>query len=490
MILEPLYKYGFNIDTTHNFAFFLGTESGELLKRFIELIFFSIIIYMIVSEFERNKKREYKYLIVGFIALFISRVVISLILFSKIFSADKFFRFGVVITVIDSYLETIALLLLVSGFIFPIFKNKTLIFQKVLVYLISIITIITASTYVFFKSGILQAKYTIAIPELMQIFVLIFPFYILSKSEYQKINYKKSILLAFFIYLLIPLINFVSYFTIGRVDARLLIVQHPLPFLSILLLMRTVYLTLVDKAFLKTKLKMTEEEVKHEKEMNKLKDDFVSIVSHELKTPITSMKLYLSLLNSGKFGKMTFNQKKAVLTLADENNRLSDLINDLLTISKIEAKKLVLDKTEFDLPEIIDKMYIENAKDKEIKVINKIKPISVFGDKPRLKQVYINLINNAIKFSDKKGAITLNSGIEKKKWFLSVKDTGIGIEKDKIPKMFDKFYQIEDILIRKNQGIGLGLSIVKSIVQLHKGNIIVKSELDKGTEIKVLIPNK
>jgi len=77
-----------------------------------------------------------------------------------------------------------------------------------------------------------------------------------------------------------------------------------------------------------------------------------------------------------------------------------------------------------------------------------------------------------------------------KNWFLSVKDTGIGIEKDKIPKMFDKFYQIEDVLTRKNQGIGLGLSIVKSIVQLHKGDIIVKSSLGKGTEIKVLIPNK
>jgi len=88
------------------------------------------------------------------------------------------------------------------------------------------------------------------------------------------------------------------------------------------------------------------------------------------------------------------------------------------------------------------------------------------------------------------GTIVLRSGADKNNWWFSVKDTGIGIKSDEIPKMFDKFYQIEDILTRKNRGIGLGLSIVKSIVQVHNGKIIVKSKIGKGTEITIRIPNR
>jgi len=117
------------------------------------------------------------------------------------------------------------------------------------------------------------------------------------------------------------------------------------------------------------------------------------------------MKLYLSLLSTGKFGKVLPKQRKTILTLSNENNRLSDLINDLLIMNKIGAGKLNLDKTKFKLSEIIDKMYIENAKVKGINVNNKIKNLTVFGDKARLKQVYINLINNATKFSDRGGTI-------------------------------------------------------------------------------------
>jgi len=490
MILESLYKYGLNIDTFHSFAFFLGTDTGELLKRLIELIFFSIIIYMLISEFKVNRKREYKYLIVGFFALFVRQVVISIILFSKVFSTNKFLRFETVITLMDGYLETIALLLLVSAFIFPIYKEKTLLFQKRMVYVLFLITTITFFTYILFKSGMLPDKYTIAIPEAIQILILASPFYMITKAGYKKIKYKKSILIAFFIYLLIPLINFISYLIVGSVDPRLVIVEHPLPFISILLIMRTVYLTLVDKAFLRTKLKKSEDIVKHERDMGRLKDHFISFVGHELKTPITSIKLYLSLLSAGKFGKILPKQKKAILTLSNENNRLSDLINDLLIMNKIEAEKLRLDKSKFKLSEIIDNMYIDNAKAKGINVVNKIKTLTVFGDKDRLKQVYINLMNNATKFSNKGGLITLNAGTKNKNWWLSIKDTGIGIHNDEIPKMFDKFYQIEDILTRKNPGIGLGLSIVKNIIQLHNGKIDVKSEIGKGTEIKITIPNK
>ena len=134
-------------------------------------------------------------------------------------------------------------------------------------------------------------------------------------------------------------------------------------------------------------------------------------------------------------------------------------------------------------------MYIDNAKDKGINVINKTGKLRGLGDKAMLKQVYINLMNNAVKFSDKRGKIVLNAGKDKKNCWFSVRDEGIGIHKDKIPKMFDKFYQVGDVFTRKNQGIGLGLSIVKSIIQLHDGQIDVKSKVEKGTDIKISIPN-
>lgn len=490
MIFDSLFKYGLNADTFHRFSYFLGTEAGELLKNFVEMIFLSIIVYMIISEFKKNGKREYKYLIVGFFALFASQAVTSIILFSKVFSVDRFVRFDIVLTIIEGYFETAALLLLVSAFIFPIFKKETIRFQKIMLSTFLIITLTIFSTYLFFKNGPLQIRYTLSILEMMQIFVLVTPFYVLNKLDYKKLRYGKSILLAFFIYLLIPLMNFISYMISGYVGPKLRIIEFPLPFISILLLMRAVYLTLVDKAFLRIKLKKSEDDVKHEREMNKLKDHFISVVSHELKTPVTSMKLYLSLLFSGKFGKILPKQKKAILTLSDENTRLFNIIDDLLIMNKIEAKKLVLDKSKFKVLEIIDPIYIENAKSRGISVNSKIKNLNVFGDKARLKQVYINLINNATKFSNNKGNIVLDAGIEKKNWWFCVKDTGIGIEQGEISKMFDKFYQIENTITRKNSGIGLGLSIVKSIVNLHKGNVQVKSKIGKGTEIKVIFPNR
>ena len=104
------------------------------MKRFIELVFYLVIIYMIISEFKRDRKREYKYLIVGFFALFFRQAVMSIILFSRIFSVNGFMRFGVLIWFIDTYLETAALILIVSAFVFPAFKEKTFTFQKRIIY--------------------------------------------------------------------------------------------------------------------------------------------------------------------------------------------------------------------------------------------------------------------------------------------------------------------------------------------------------------------
>jgi len=484
MLFEALGKYLFNINTFHTFNFFLGTDAGELIKRFTELVFFGIIIYMIFSEYNRHKKREYKYLIVGFFALLFRQAVMCTILFSRIFGIHKFTRFNVIIGFMDNYLEIIALLLLMVAFIFPVFERKTIAFQRRIISSILMITALTVFSYTLFRFKVLEQVLGLAILDIVQIAVLLTPFIILLRV---RVRYRKSVLLAFFIYLLIPLTNIISLVTIGDIDVRLMVIQQPLPFLSILLLMRTVYLKLVDKAFLRTKLKKSEERVEYHKELNKLKDHFISVVSHELRTPITSVKLYLALMQQGKFGLISSKQRKALQTLMNENNRLSDLINDLLIINKIEAHKIALEKEKFRLMEIIDPLYINIAKSNGIKVINKVKDFMVFGDKAKLKQVYINLINNAIKYSEG-GSIELSSGSRKNEWFLSVKDTGIGISEDEIPKLFDKFYQVDNTLTRKSQGVGLGLSIVKHIVDLHKGRVEVESKIEKGTKFAVWIP--
>ena len=308
------------------------------------------------------------------------------------------------------------------------------------------------------------------------------------RGQYQKIKYSKSILLAFFIYLMIPFINLISYILTGGIDPRLVVIQRPLPFISILLLMRTVYLKLVDKAFLRSRLVDSEKMLEHERELNRLKDHFISIVSHELRTPITSIKLYLSLFRNGKFGRLTRKQEKALLTLANENDRLGDLITNLLTINRIEANKLVLEKEEFFLSDIVDDLYLNIARDKGIKVRNSTVKIKVDADKKMIKQVFINLMNNAIKFSDKDGKIEISSGKNNREWWLSVRDYGIGIPKSEIPKLFNKFYQVDNTLTRKNQGIGLGLAIVKNIVEMHKGRIEVNSEVNMGAEFRIIVP--
>lgn len=476
------------IEAFHSFTYFLGTSSGELLRRFIELIFYLIIIYMIFSEFRKNSKSEYKYLIVGFFALLGRQLFMCSILFGKIFGVINFNRFAVVILLIDQFLETLALLLLVAAFIFPAFKHIKLKFQKIVLLSFYSIALIVFSTYILYKAGYLGENSQILFLNIIQIAVLVAPYFFLWKGRPHNIKYLKSIMLALFIYLLIPLISLISLSIFGYLDPRLMVIQHPLPFISILILMRSVYLTLVDKAFLRTELEKSKESLEHERELSKLKDHFISIVSHELRTPITSIKLYLSLLKQAKFGTVSSSQENAIKTVINEVNRLSDLIDNLLTITKIEAHKLVLEKSDFNIKELADELYIGIADNKGIRVYNKLKSFIVHADRNRLKQVYINLMSNAIKFSQKGGSITLASGRKGNEWYFSVKDAGIGISKDEIPLLFDKFYQVDNTLERKNQGIGLGLAIVKHIVELHKGRVEVKSNLGKGSEFIVWIP--
>jgi signal transduction histidine kinase len=194
------------------------------------------------------------------------------------------------------------------------------------------------------------------------------------------------------------------------------------------------------------------------------------------------------LFNEGKFGKLSKKQDSAMKVIKDESTRLSGLINDILDLARLEEKRMKLNIADFDLYSFFkENIYYSLANKKGLQIINKVKPgfvISVDSDK--FTRALINLISNAIKYTDK-GSITL-SAKRNKHIEITIKDTGKGISEQELKKIFDKFYQVEHYMTRKERGTGLGLAIANEIVRLHKGKITVKSKLGQGSEFTIIIP--
>ncbi|MDP4085346.1 MAG: ATP-binding protein [Bacillota bacterium] len=222
------------------------------------------------------------------------------------------------------------------------------------------------------------------------------------------------------------------------------------------------------------------------KRLEQMRKDFVANVSHELKTPVTSIKGFTETLLDG-----AMNDKEALNAflsiIQKESNRLQTLIQDLLDLSKMEQNSFILNIHEFDLISTLKEIItmLENkASLKKIKLIfnPEQEHLWIKGDVNRLKQVFINLIVNAIAYTPEEGTVTVAilEIVEKVRVF--VKDTGMGIEKEEIPRIFERFYRVDRARSRNSGGTGLGLAIVKHLVEAHKGNIHVKSEIGKGSE--------
>lgn len=246
--------------------------------------------------------------------------------------------------------------------------------------------------------------------------------------------------------------------------------------------------------------------------LERLKSEFTSIVSHELRTPLTAIKNSLDIMLSGKTGETTPAMNK-FLDMAKRNvTRLSGIINDLLDLTKVEAGKMDFrfEKASINAPVEFVKNTFENlAKEKNITLLAETEPglPETYIDTQRLEQVITNLVSNAVKFTNENGRILIKTetvsdeDIDKDKLFdvknpvfykkyvkVSVTDSGIGIAQDDIPKVFDKFQQIENSLSRKNGGTGLGLPIAKQLIEAHSGFIWVESELNCGTTFSFVIP--
>lgn len=239
-----------------------------------------------------------------------------------------------------------------------------------------------------------------------------------------------------------------------------------------------------------TERKHSEEEIK---KVMQMKDEFVSTVSHELRTPLAISKEGLSLLRRGKAGEMTSQQKEIVEMAASNIDRLAFLIDDILDVSKIEAGKMPLYRESVDAAELVQENcrgWALRVKAKEINFCLDVPPKSIILDidKMRFMQILSNLISNAFKFTPEKGKITVTVEEEEAGVKFSVIDTGVGIPQEDLPRLFEKFYQGERTYGPGMYGTGLGLNIVKSLVELHGGRISVVSEPGKGSTFSFIVP--
>lgn len=224
------------------------------------------------------------------------------------------------------------------------------------------------------------------------------------------------------------------------------------------------------------------------KKLEQMRKDFVANVSHELKTPITSIKGFTeTLLDGAMHNEETLEYFLSIIL--KESDRLQSLIHDLLELSKIEQHGFKLELQTINIVQMLKEIIIilqGKAEAKEI-ILESLSEKDVFiqGDLNRLKQVFINLINNAIAYTPKAGKVQAIIEEKNDEVLVHIKDTGIGIEEKEIPRIFERFYRIDKARSRNSGGTGLGLAIVKHLVEAHHGYITVKSKVGKGTTFTV-----
>ncbi|NJD51770.1 MAG: PAS domain S-box protein [Candidatus Methanoperedens sp.] len=226
-------------------------------------------------------------------------------------------------------------------------------------------------------------------------------------------------------------------------------------------------------------------------EADNVKTEFMSNITHELLTPLTSIRGFVELLNDGTMGKINAEQKKSLEIIFRNSDRLIRLIKELLDTSNLENNKLGLQFGLVSLNSILSKTIQDihpQANDKQITIIKDIQQLpEIWGDEERLVQVITNLLINAIKFTPHKGKITIKAEEDFEHIKISISDTGIGIPADKLNSVFERFYQVDGSAKRKYGGVGLGLSICKSIIDKHYGKIWAQSN-GKGSTFYILLP--
>jgi len=232
---------------------------------------------------------------------------------------------------------------------------------------------------------------------------------------------------------------------------------------------------------------------KSEEEIQKLKQDFASMIVHDLRGPMTAIKGFTDLMATRHLGQITDKQTLALATMQKSVDMQLSLINDYLDLSKLESGRIDIYLKPLDLNQVITsavRLVEVLAELENIKLTVEMDPTLPFvlGDEAKLEQVLVNLLTNAIKFTDEGGSVTISATAEGNMIQVSISDTGIGISDDDMPLLFDKYRQVKTGKKSEQKGTGLGLVIAKLIVEAHGGKIWANSELGKGSTFNFTVP--
>ena len=229
------------------------------------------------------------------------------------------------------------------------------------------------------------------------------------------------------------------------------------------------------------------------KELNEMKSNFVHMVSHELRSPLAAIKQQHAVILDGLAGELTDKQRELLSRGQEKIQGLLDLINDLLDVAKIESGQHSVQQVPVRLDKILeDTVKLLTAKAEAQNVVLRLRsgadlPL-ILADARNMEEVFINLISNAINYSPDGGEVVVESVSHGEYVEVRVIDSGVGIEPEELPKIFDKFYRVKHPKTRKVIGTGLGLAIVKGIIETHRGSIEVESEPNVGSTFRVLLP--
>lgn len=232
--------------------------------------------------------------------------------------------------------------------------------------------------------------------------------------------------------------------------------------------------------------------IEHER-LDKMRKEFVADVSHELKTPITSIMGYADTLLEGDYDDQT--QKEFLNVISTEARRMARLVTDLLVLSRLDSNKKKLNKESFDLGKLVKdcqgKLAIEiKKKGHQVENFVTADVPPVFADKDDIERVILNILTNSIKYTPDKGLIKIYVGFVYNDAYIKIIDNGIGIPEEDLKRIFERFYRVDKARSREFGGTGLGLSIAKEILDKNGGTIDIKSKVGKGTEVVIKVPTK
>ncbi|WP_432661981.1 ATP-binding protein [Wukongibacter baidiensis] len=233
-------------------------------------------------------------------------------------------------------------------------------------------------------------------------------------------------------------------------------------------------------------------DVTKQQQLENMRREFVANVSHELKTPLTSIKSYTETLLDGMLDDREISES-FLGVVNSEADRMTRLVRDLLQLSNFDNKKTKWNIANNDLVKLINQIVIKlhiTAKNKNqtLEFITEYDKLMADFDFDRIEQVLINIVSNAIKYTENDGTIKIYLENRDNNAYIKVKDTGMGIPEEDMPRIFERFYRVDKARSRELGGTGLGLSIAKEIVEAHNGSIEIHSEVNKGTEVMVIIP--